>query len=39
MCGVEKKLQKLEIFTLRKANEIEICKGCVSTDTYEWFKI
>lgn len=23
----------------RKANEIEICKGCVSTDTYEWFKI
>ena len=23
----------------KKANDLEVCKGCVSTDTYEWFSI
>jgi MoaA/NifB/PqqE/SkfB family radical SAM enzyme len=37
-CGSE--ITKIRnIHAKQKANEIEICKGCVSTDTYEWFKI
>jgi len=23
----------------KKANDLEVCKRCISTDTYEWFKI
>ena len=23
----------------KKANDLEVCRRCISTDTYEWFKI
>ena len=23
----------------KKANDLEVCRRCVSTDTYEWFRI
>ena len=37
-CG--KEITKIRnLHAKQKANEIEICKGCVSTDTYEWFRI